>query len=152
MVKNFIEDFYKFKTSADVVVVGLFRDLQSAASKQFITVALLVDSVYFGISSNSSVFDTVVLFYSIVVFKKFDEGRADFDGQFNADEIKKFIHANQLALVFIQENSIKRLRKRYSVVRLKHTIYCLLAERALISIQFSLNSKKQLKAQRNVLF
>jgi protein disulfide-isomerase A1 len=96
---NSAEDFYKFKTSADVVVVGLFRDLQSAASKQFITVALLVDSVYFGISSNSSVFDTVVLFYSIVVFKKFDEGRSDFDGQFNADEIKKFILANQLALL-----------------------------------------------------
>ena len=98
---NSSEDFYKFKTPSDVVVVGLFRDLQSAASKQFITVALLVDSVYFGISSNSSVFDTVEVTSdnSIVVFKKFDEGRSDFDGQFNADEIKKFILANQLALL-----------------------------------------------------
>ena len=98
---NSAEDFYKFKSSADVVVVGLFRDLQSAASKQFITVALLVDSVYFGISSNSSVLDAVEVTSdnSIVIFKKFDEERADFDGQFNADEIKKFILANQLALV-----------------------------------------------------
>jgi protein disulfide-isomerase A1 len=61
----------------------------------------LLDLNIFGISSNSSVFDSVEVASdnSIVVFKKLDEGRADFDGQFNADEIKKFILANQLALV-----------------------------------------------------
>jgi protein disulfide-isomerase A1 len=144
---NSAEDFYKFKTSADVVVVGLFRDLQSAASKQFITVALLVDSVYFGISSNSSVFDTVVLFYSIVVFKKFDEGRADFDGKFNAGEIKKFILVNQLALLTefnaetvqdIFHNEIKVLNLLFSSKKVR------------ISNQHSLNLKKLLTVLKDV--
>jgi len=46
---------------------------------------------------------------SVVLFKKFDEGRNDFDGKFETDEIKKFIHSNQLALVseFNQETAQK---------------------------------------------
>lgn len=45
----------------------------------------------------------------IVLFKNFDEGRNDFDGKFVEEEIKKFIHSNQLALVseFNQETAQK---------------------------------------------
>jgi protein disulfide-isomerase A1 len=46
---------------------------------------------------------------SVILFKKFDEGRNDFSGTFEIEELKKFIHANQLALVseFNQETAQK---------------------------------------------
>lgn len=44
-----------------------------------------------------------------MLFKKFDEGRNDFSADFTEEEIKKFIHSNQLALVseFNQETAQK---------------------------------------------
>jgi len=43
------------------------------------------------------------------LLKKFDEGRNDFTGELTEEELKKFIHANQLALVseFNQETAQK---------------------------------------------
>ena len=106
-----VEELNKFKSSGDVVVVGLFKDLESDAAKQFLAVAQTVDNVAFGISSDSSVFAEAAVNgdNAVVLFKAFDEGRNDFDGSYSADEIKKFIHANQLALVteFNQETAQK---------------------------------------------
>jgi len=108
---NSVDDLANLKKSADVVVVGLFKDLESDAAKQFLTVAQTVDNVVFGISSDSGVIADAAVSgdNSVVLFKSFDEGRNDFDGSLNADEIKKFIHANQLALVteFNQETAQK---------------------------------------------
>lgn len=103
-------DVTKLKESGDVVVVGFFKDLNSDAAKQFLAVAQGVDNIPFGITSEQALFTEfeVKADNGVVLFKKFDEGRNNFDGEYTADEIKKFIHANQLALVseFNQEVSV----------------------------------------------
>ena len=107
VVLSSVEDVNNFKKTGDVTVVGLFKDAESDAAKQFLTVAQTVDNIAFGIASDSAVFDELKVSgeQGVVLFKNFDEGRNDFDGSYTADEIKKFIHANQLALVteFSQE-------------------------------------------------
>jgi protein disulfide-isomerase A1 len=106
-----VDDLNKLKESADVVVVGFFKDLSSAQVKVFNSVAQKVDSIQFGITSEQALFDEAKVTgdSAIVLFKKFDEGRNDFDEELNDDNLKKFIHSNQLALVseFNQETAQK---------------------------------------------
>jgi protein disulfide-isomerase A1 len=104
------DDLKKFQSN-DVAVLGLFKDLDGSAAQTFNKVAQAFDTVAFAISSESSLFDEVKVKgdAAVVLFKKFDEGRNDFDGKFAEEDIKKFIHANQLPLVteFSQETAQK---------------------------------------------
>lgn len=106
-----VEALNKFKEDNEVCVVGLFKDLESDAAKVYNSVAQGTDSAAFGISSNQALFDELKITgdNGMVLFKKFDEGRNDFDGEFTADVVKGFIHSNQLALVseFNQETAQK---------------------------------------------
>jgi len=92
--KSLIED-------KEVVVVGFFKDAESEAAKAFLEAAASNDEVGFGITSNGDVFaeHKVEGDASVVLFKKFDEGRNDFEGEINAEAITKFIGANSLPLV-----------------------------------------------------
>jgi len=105
------EEANKFKEAADVTVIGFFKDLESAAAKVFNAVAQKVDSISFGITSEQSVFDEFKVSgdATAVLFKKFDEGRNDFEGELTEDTLKRFIHSNQLPLVseFNQETAQK---------------------------------------------
>ncbi len=67
----------------------------------FNAVAKTVDSVSFGITTEAALSAHLKVSgsQSVVLFKKFDEGRNDFTGEFSEEEIKKFVHANQLALI-----------------------------------------------------
>ena len=96
-----VEDLTKLKADSEVAVVGLFKDLSGASATAFQNVAKLVDSASFAVSSESALFDELGVKGSegLVLLKKFDEGRNDFDGKYDEEEIKKFIHSNQLALV-----------------------------------------------------
>ncbi len=94
--------------SKEVVVIGFFKDKDSDKAKEFIKAAegkepligfrsfnlkallhyLDNDEQTFGITSESSVFDVYEMKKDgIVLFKKFDEGRNDFDGEFKAKVI-----------------------------------------------------------------
>ncbi len=88
--------------------------MESVAAKTFNDVAKTVDSAAFGITSEQALFDEINVSgeQGIVLFKKFDELRNDFDGEFTSAAIKSFIHANQLALVseFNQEVSAKSFK------------------------------------------
>ena len=95
-----------FVEKEDVAVVGFFKDQASEAAKEFLKVAGSMDDLPFGITSNSEVFaDNKMENDGIVLFKKYDEGRNDFDGEMKEDEIKTFIVSNRLPLVieFTQE-------------------------------------------------
>jgi len=91
--KKFIED-------NKVAVIGFFKDQDSAEAKNFLEVAGVMDDAKFGITSEAAVFTAnKVEKDGVVLFKAFDEGRNDYDGATDADELTKFINANSLPLV-----------------------------------------------------
>jgi len=104
------EDANKLKDSADVVVVGYFSDVDSAPAKTYLEVAAQNDEYPFGIITDSSVASALeITKEGVVLFKKFDEGRNDLEGDVSEDSIKRFISANSLPLVvdFNQESAQK---------------------------------------------
>ncbi|XP_059165372.1 protein disulfide-isomerase-like [Physella acuta] len=99
-----------FREKQDVVVIGFFKDQESDEAKEFLKVASALDDIPFGITSDSEVFaDNKVEKDGVVLFKKFDEGRNDFDGELKEDAIRAFITKNRLPLVieFTQESAQK---------------------------------------------
>jgi len=93
--KTFIED-------NDIAVVGFFADLESDAAKAFKEVAGSNDDYKFGIATVGSdvATENKVDSESIVLFKKFDEGRNDLtEGLTDTEAIGKFVAANALPLV-----------------------------------------------------
>lgn len=106
-----LDELKKAQTANEVFILGLFKNVESEQAVVFKNVAKAMDSVVFGITSEQAIFDElkVTSEAGIVLFKDFDEGRNDFDGQYNEEEVKKFISSNQLALVneFNQETAQK---------------------------------------------
>ena len=100
----------EFADSSDVTVIGVFKSETGTEAKAFMRAAGANDDVAFGISTDASVASEYgVKAPAVVLLKKFDEGRVDFDGKFKAETIEEFVSANQLPLVipFTQENAPK---------------------------------------------
>lgn len=75
------------------------KDLTSTGAQVYNNVAKLVDSISFAITSEQALFDELNIKSdeAVVLFKKFDEGRNDFDGTFQEEEIKSlFTRTNSL--------------------------------------------------------
>jgi protein disulfide-isomerase A1 len=105
-----VDDAKAFQDSADVVVLGFFKKQDSDDAKVFLEVASAMDDTLFAITSDSAVFKEYKMDKDgVVLLKKFDEGRNDFDGKFEDKELQKWIHASGLALVneFTQETAGK---------------------------------------------
>jgi protein disulfide-isomerase A1 len=107
-----VDDAKAFADSAEVVVIGFFKDKDSADAKVFLEVAAGMDDTLFGITTDKAVFSEhkVDKDSAIVILKKFDEGRNDYDGSLSEQkDIQKWIHASSLALVseFTQETAGK---------------------------------------------
>ncbi|XP_030390077.1 protein disulfide-isomerase [Gopherus evgoodei] len=86
--------------SSEVTVIGLFKDVESEAAKQFLLAAESIDDIPFGISYSSDVFSKYQLSKDgVVLFKKFDEGRNNFEGDLTKENLLNFIKSNQLPLV-----------------------------------------------------
>lgn len=105
-----VEEAKTFQESAEVVVVGFFKKSDSADAKTFLEVASSMDDTVFAITSEDKVFSEYKLKGDgIVLLKKFDDGRNDFEGQVEAKSLQKWIHSNSLPLVseFTQETAGK---------------------------------------------
>ncbi|XP_051993881.1 protein disulfide-isomerase-like [Xyrauchen texanus] len=96
----------------DVIVVGFFQDLEGDKAKAFYDVTLTVVDVNFGITSNAELFKKYdVQSDSVVLFKKFDDKRADMplseESKLDKDELISFINSNRMELVipFDDENA-----------------------------------------------
>jgi len=95
------EEAEKLAEDAEVAVVGLFKDPESSNAKVFLDVANSNDEFPFAISSDSAVFQhfNIDKDEAILLVKKFDEKRNDYDGKFDETEINNFIADNSLPLV-----------------------------------------------------
>ncbi|KAL9833473.1 protein disulfide-isomerase [Geothlypis trichas] len=86
--------------SSEVVVIGFFKDSASEAAKEFLQAAEAVDDIPFGISSSADVFTKYQISKdSVILFKKFDEGQNNFEGDLTKDNLLNFIKSNSLPLV-----------------------------------------------------
>lgn len=95
------EEVDKFNDQADVTVVGFFDDVESEQAKAYLDAAMELDDVSFGLVQDKNLFSEFeVPEASVLLFKKFDEGRNILPlDQINKDAIKKFISTNSLPLI-----------------------------------------------------
>lgn len=90
----------EFKEGGDVVIVGFFKDADSPNAKVFLEVAVNIDEFPFAIASEDAVWKELgVDGEGIVLFKKFDEGRNDFDDKYDVETLSSFVKTNSLPLV-----------------------------------------------------
>lgn len=84
----------------EVAVIGFFKDAESAGAKAFEKAAEAIDDIPFAVTSDDAVYAKFeVSKDSVVLFKKFDEGRNTFDGELTKENLLAFVKANQLPLV-----------------------------------------------------
>nr|AMM62657.1 conotoxin-specific protein disulfide isomerase variant 2 [Conus textile] len=99
-----------FIDSDEVIVMGFFKDQEGKGAAAFKKIAAEIDDVAFGITSEDNVFkEHKMKKDGVVVFKKFDEGRNDFSGDFEEAAMSKFVKDNRLPLIneFTQETAQK---------------------------------------------
>ncbi|CAH1367000.1 protein disulfide-isomerase [Tenebrio molitor] len=95
-----VEEAKEFIDASNVAVIGFFKDQTSDKAKAFLAVAANNDDQPFGVTSDDSVFkEHEAECGSIVLFKKFDEGKVLFDGEATEQNIKKFVAGNSLPLI-----------------------------------------------------
>ncbi|XP_059475550.1 protein disulfide-isomerase isoform X2 [Neocloeon triangulifer] len=95
-----VADAKEFVEANNVAVIGFFKDQTTDGAKAFLAAASAIDDHPFGITSDDSVFSEYkVDGEKVVLFKKFDDGRADFEGEFAPDALTKFIASEALPLV-----------------------------------------------------
>uniref|UniRef100_A0A915HJH9 Protein disulfide-isomerase n=1 Tax=Romanomermis culicivorax TaxID=13658 RepID=A0A915HJH9_ROMCU len=102
--KEFIEK------AGDVIVLACFKDQDSDKAKKYIKIASDVEDAKFAITSADKVCNEYKLEKDkIVLLKKFDEKRNDYEGDVEEKNLKKFIATYSLPLVndFSQETAGK---------------------------------------------
>ncbi len=92
--KNLVEE-------NQIAVIGFFSDVESDAAKAFLEVAGSNDDYKFGITSDAAVNSEYdISGDTVVLFKKFDEGRNDLTEDLtDSEKIAKFVSANALPLL-----------------------------------------------------
>merc|ERR1712002_1180850 len=105
-----VEDAKAFIEANDIAIVGFFKDLESSDAKAFLAAAGNMDDYPFAISSEAAVLEEYKVEGSrIVLFKNFDEGRNDFEGEVTEEAVASFVSGNAMPLVieFNQETAQK---------------------------------------------
>ncbi|XP_043836321.1 protein disulfide-isomerase-like [Dromiciops gliroides] len=86
--------------SNEVSVIGIFKDARSANVENFTAAAECMDDIPFGITYSDDTFSKYQLDKdSIILFKKFDEGRNNFDGEITKMNVIHFVNRHRLPLV-----------------------------------------------------
>jgi len=84
-----------------VVAIGFFENPHSKEADAFKTAADSIEDVVFGITSNPEIANlyNVIDTSTVVLFKKFDEGRNELEGDVTVESVKSFVAKNYLPLV-----------------------------------------------------
>jgi protein disulfide-isomerase A1 len=113
------EEVQSLQEANDVVVVGVFSDLTSAAAKSFLSIAASDEALSFAISSSQAVKDHFnVNADTVVLLKSFDDKRNDLDvSTFDKTTVEEFLNAESSPLVqtFSQETSKKIFSSKITV-------------------------------------
>jgi len=96
-----VDEAKEFASASDVAVLGLFKDLESDAAKQYLAAAQEVDDFRFAISADADVLKEYEVSSDAGVFllKKVDDPKVAFDGEFTSEAIVKFVKTESLPLV-----------------------------------------------------
>lgn len=95
-----VEEAQAFIDDNKVAVVGFFKDQKTEKAAAFLATAFAIDDQAFGVTSSEEVFKHYEAECgSIVLFKKFDEGKDVFEGEATEDNIRKFVQSNSLPLI-----------------------------------------------------
>ncbi|KAK2584930.1 hypothetical protein KPH14_002525 [Odynerus spinipes] len=97
---NSVEEAKAFVDENKIAIIGFFKDQESEAAKAFLEVASSDDEYAFGITKA----DEVLKEYdaedgSIILFKKFEEGKVKFEEELTVKNIQNFIVVQSLPLI-----------------------------------------------------
>ncbi|KAF5305276.1 hypothetical protein FQA39_LY09241 [Lamprigera yunnana] len=85
---------------SNVITLGFFKDQTSEDAKVFFEVADTFDDIPFLITSDESLFkEYSVDSGAVILFKKFDDGKVQFEGELNVQNLKKFLSVESLPLL-----------------------------------------------------
>jgi protein disulfide-isomerase A1 len=107
---NNVEEAKKFQKDNQVCVLGFFKNSASDEGLVFTEVASTIDDINFGITSNPEVYKEFKIEKdSVIILKKFDEDRADFEEKYEVKSLSDWLYVNSLPLVseFTQETAGK---------------------------------------------
>jgi len=105
-----VDEVKAFQESADVVIVGFFKKETSDKAVAFLEAAGALDDTPFAIVSDDALFkEHKMSDDGVLLLKKFDEGRVEYDGEYELKSLKSWIQLHSLALVseFTQESAGK---------------------------------------------
>ncbi|CAH1997410.1 unnamed protein product [Acanthoscelides obtectus] len=97
---NTVDEAKELIDSSNVVVIGFFKDQDTALAKGFLDIAAVIDDIPFGITGDDAILSEYgASDQQVILFKKFDEGKAVYDGDQTPADLKKFIQSNALPLL-----------------------------------------------------
>ncbi|KAI6202382.1 Protein disulfide-isomerase [Aphelenchoides besseyi] len=101
------DEVKEFKESSDVTIVAFYNSADEA--KAFLEVAAAIDDIPFAVVYDADVAKSALELKKegVVLFKKFDDGRVEFDEKVEVAALKTWIQSNRLPLVseFSQETA-----------------------------------------------
>jgi len=103
-----VDEAKAFVADNDIAIIGFFDSVDSDGAKAFLAAAGNMDDFPFGIATEAAVLAEYKA-AGVVIFKNFDEGRNDLEGEVTEESVAAFVAGNSLPLVvdFSQDTAQK---------------------------------------------
>jgi len=104
-----VEEAAAFIADNTIAVIGFFEDAETEEAKAFLAAAATLDDYPFAITGEAAVIAEHKKGSSVTIFKNFDEGRAELEGDVTEEAVTAFVTGNSLPLVveFSQDTAQK---------------------------------------------